>query len=89
MAGLMCLQSNKTATCWRNVLPALSLSSDHIWFSGCRDGAGIKGRHCKSRNHKAATNLLENRPHHCGSDEQGQFMYMRVVKERISVHVDF
>lgn len=39
---------------------------------GCGDGAGVEGRHCESHDYKALAVLVENSPHHCGSDEPGQ-----------------
>lgn len=47
---------------------------DH-YFSGYSDGAGVKRRHRQSYDDEAAAVLLENRPRHCGSDEQGQCLF--------------
>lgn len=44
----------------------------HCSVSGYCDGTGVQRRHCQSHDDKAAAVSLENRPHHCGSDEQGQ-----------------
>lgn len=41
-------------------------------FPGYSDGAGVQRRHCQSYDDQAAEVLLEDRPHHCGPDEQGQ-----------------
>lgn len=41
-------------------------------MSGYSDGAGVKWGHCQSHDDETSAVLLENRPHHSGSDEQGK-----------------
>ncbi len=56
-------------------------------FSGRSDGAGVKRRHCQSYDDEAAAVLRENRPYHCGSDGQGQCLYLDQTEEKISFSV--
>lgn len=58
------------------VLHLLNLNG--FFCSGRSDGAGVEGRHCESHDYKAAAVLVENGPHHCGSDEQGECLYILV-----------
>lgn len=61
-----------------NVECCTFLNLNDFFCSGRSDGAGVEGRHCESHDYKAAAVLVENGPHHCGSDEQGQCLYTLV-----------
>lgn len=80
---------------------SINIDSAHVWpvdwtvacfssftsrcLSGYSDGAGVEGGHCQSHDDEAAAVLLENGPHHCGPDEQGQPPFI-ALKQLLKTH---
>lgn len=61
---------------WGQNTPFVHIIYFYNFFSDHSDGAGVERRHCQSHDDKTAAVLLENGPHHCGSDEQGQCLFL-------------